>query len=82
MNPLKMWAIYRNGNRIGNLLQEAQMGKVPWKSKTLWFNVLLTAGELLQILPVPPGTALIVSGVINGALRLITGQPITFNQQK
>ena len=54
------------------------MGKVPWKSKTLWFNVLTGALELSGYLPLPPATALVVTNLINVGLRLITGKPITF----
>ena len=78
MNPLRAWKAYRQAATIRTLLQEAQMGKVPWTSKTLWFNVLTAAATLLGYLPLDPATALLVTSAINAALRLITRQPITF----
>lgn len=58
------------------------MGKVPWTSKTLWFNVLTAAATLTGYLPLDPATALLVTSGINAALRLITRQPITFTPSK
>ena len=58
------------------------MGKVPWTSKTLWFNVLTAAATLSGYLPLDPVTAVLVSSLINVGLRLLTGQPITFTPSK
>ena len=80
MNPLTAWKLYRKVDHISDLLKEAQMGKVPWKSRTLWFNLLTTAASALGYIPLDPHTTIIVSGVINGALRLITGKPIALSE--
>ena len=78
MNPLTLWKLYRKANDIADQLQEAKMGKVAWKSKVLWFNVLTGAASMLGLIPLDPHTTLIASGAINAVLRLLTNQPITF----
>lgn len=78
MNVLRLWKIYRAANRVLSHLQEAHMGKIPWKSKTLWFNVLTAAASLAGVVPMDPATLVLVTSGINFGLRLITGQPITF----
>jgi hypothetical protein len=76
MNPIRLWKIYRKANRLGNLLEEGRMKKSLWKSKTFWFNVLTAAGELAQVIPLPPGTTILITNVINIGLRLITKEPV------
>lgn len=55
-------------------------GKDWWKSKQLWFNVLIATGELAQNLAgakiVDPQIALAVTLVGNALLRVITKEPI------
>ena len=55
-------------------------GKKWWKSKTLWFNVLVAAGTTpagaANIHVDSPALATVVAA-INVALRAITKQPIT-----
>ena len=76
MNPLQLWRIYRAANRLGNLTQEATV-KGLWKSKTFWFNLLTGAAELAQVIPLPPGTVVLITSVINIGLRLVTTEPVT-----
>ena len=76
VNPITMWKVYRKANTLVNLLQEAALLKSLWTSKTFWFNVLSVAAELTQILPLPPGTVLIVTNLINIGLRVVTGAPV------
>jgi len=77
MHPLKLLTIYRRAHRLGDLLEDGQMNKALWKSKTFWFNVLTAATELTQVLPIPPGTLAIAAAVINIGLRVVTDQPVT-----
>jgi len=77
MNPLRLWTISRRATRIGNLVKEASMTKGAWASKTLWFNLLTAGASLLQVLPVPPEQALLVTNAINIGLRLITSAPVS-----
>lgn len=58
------------------------MGKVPWASKTLWVNVLIAAVTVSGYLPLDPKTTILLTSAINGALRLLTNQPITFTPDK
>jgi hypothetical protein len=51
------------------------MSKAWWKSKTVWINALSAAAELLGIIPLPGGTALIVANLLNIALRFVTTGP-------
>ena len=57
------------------------MNAKPWYlSKTIWFNVITGALELIQALGgvglLPPGVLAVAVHVGNCALRLITSQPI------
>ena len=51
------------------------------KSKTVWFNVISTGLELLNILAVPlgvpPGTITLVTNLGNIALRFVTKEPLS-----
>ena len=53
------------------------MSKTLWTSKTFWFNLLTAGAELAQVIPLPPGTALLVTNAINIGLRLVTDKPVT-----
>ena len=77
MTPWALWRIYRRASKVGNLLQEAKVTKSLWVSKVFWFNVLTAAAELAQVLPIPAGTALLVTNAINIGLRLITDKGVT-----
>ena len=76
MNPLKLFTIYRKAMRLAGYFEEAQVSKSLFKSKIFWFNLLTTAAELTQIIPLPPGALVIASGVINIALRFVTDKPV------
>jgi hypothetical protein len=52
------------------------MTKPIYKSKTFWVNLLTAAAEVTEVLPIPSGTALIASNVVNIALRWVTSQPV------
>ena len=39
-------------------------------------NVLTIAGEVLQVIPLPPGTVTIISSLINIGLRVFTTEPV------
>jgi len=58
------------------------MSKSLFKSRTFWFNVLTASAEIAQVLPLPPGTAIIVSSVVNIGLRLLTNSAVTVVPEK
>jgi len=76
MNPLRLLKIYRRADTLVTLIEEANVKQL-WASKTLWFNLLTASASLLQILPIPPEQALLVTNVINIGLRLVTSQPVS-----
>lgn len=76
MNPVRLLKIYRRASKLGNLIEEANV-KSLWKSKTFWFNLLTGAAELAQVIPLPPGTALLVTNVINIGLRMVTNTGVS-----
>ena len=76
MNPLKLFTIYRRAHKLAGYFEEAQVSKSVFRSKLFWFNVLTTSAELANLIPLPPGTALIVSNLINIALRFVTDKPV------
>lgn len=47
-----------------------------YKSKTFWWNILSAAAEYSQVLPLPPGVAILIANGVNIALRLITKEPV------
>lgn len=60
----------------GGTVPEETKSKSIFKSKTFWWNVLSAAAEYSQILPLPPGVAVLIANGINIALRLITKEPV------
>ena len=76
MNPIRLLRIYRRAQKLFDLLEEAQMSKSLFRSKTFWFNLLTAAAELTSVLPLPPGTVIIAASVINIALRFVTDKPV------
>ena len=76
MNPLRLWKLYRKASRLFGYMQEASVSKNLLKSKTFYFNVLTAVAELIGVIPLPPGTALIAVTAINVALRVITKGPV------
>ena len=48
------------------------MSKNIFTSKTLWFNVLTAVLELLGVLPLAPGTTVVLVALVNFGLRLVT----------
>ena len=76
MNPLRLLRIYRRAQTLAGLLEEAQMSKSLFRSRTFWFNVLTAAAELTQVLPLPSGTLVLDASVINIALRFVTEKPV------
>lgn len=80
MNVFRLWKIYRAAQRLAGRFEEASVSKSLFTSKTWWFNVLSIAAELTNILPLPPGTVLIATNVINIALRFVTDKPVHVSQ--
>lgn len=76
MNPLKLLKIYRKANRVASLLEDAQVSKSLFKSRTFWVNLLTAGAELAGIIPLPPGTTLLIVSGINIALRVLTQGPV------
>ena len=76
MNVFRLWKIYRASQRIAGMFEEASVSKSLFASKTWWFNVLSIAAELTNLLPLPPGTVLIIANVINIGLRIVTDKPV------
>ena len=77
MNPIKLWKIYKRAQKVITLLERGKMNKSLFKSKTFWFNLLTAGAEFAQIIPLPPGTSLIISNITNIGLRLITDKAVT-----
>ena len=75
MTPWRAWKLYRATRRLLGIMKEANVSKPWWKSKTVWVNALSAAAELLGIIPLPGGTALIVANLLNIALRFVTTGP-------
>jgi hypothetical protein len=55
------------------------ISKPIWKSKIFWFNILSIALEVLDVLPIPTGTAVILVNLINIALRWVTKYPVNLS---
>ena len=57
--------------------------KKPWKSKTLWLNLLVAAGAMMPWAPVAEvmseGNLVMVLSVVNMVLRLVSNQKIGLN---
>ena len=75
MTPWRAWKFYRATRRLLGIMEEASVSKSILKSKTFWVNALSVAAELLGIIPLPGGTALIVANILNIALRFVTTGP-------
>lgn len=52
------------------------MSKSLFKSKTFWLNAMSLGLELSQVLPIPAGTLLIVTNVLNIGIRMLTETPV------
>lgn len=76
MNPLKLLKLYRKATRVASLLEDAQVSKSLFKSKTFWINLLTAGAELAGVIPLPAGTMLLVVSGINIALRVLTKGPV------
>ena len=78
---MRLLKIGLRSQRLLTLLERAskgdEMSKSLWKSKVFWFNVIVAAQELLQVLPLPPGAVAIGATVINIGLRVVTDKPVT-----
>jgi hypothetical protein len=72
MSPWRAFQVWRKARAVLRIMQEVPLTKNWLFSKTLWFNVLTALAELFQVLPLPPGTAVIVAAVINCGLRIVT----------
>lgn len=53
----------------------ADAPKSIFKSKTFWANVLMVAGAVSGIVPLPPGVTEGIIGCVNVVLRLVTKEP-------
>ena len=76
MNPFRLVKIYRRANKLAGYFEEAAVSKSMFKSKVFWFNVLTAAAELTAVLPLPPGTVILVSSLVNIGLRFVTEKPV------
>lgn len=59
-------------------------GKNPFRSKTVWANVIAVAAGLLSDhfgVTLAAGEQLVILAVVNIALRLITKQPVGFYEE-
>ena len=58
------------------------MQKEFYQSKTFWFNVLTIGLGIIEVItktyPVSPEILVLINGVGNLFLRMLSGQPITF----
>ena len=77
MNPIHMFKIYRRAQKLAGYMEDATMSKSLFASRTFWFNVLVAAQELSQVLPLPAGTLTMAATIINIGLRLVTKKPVT-----
>lgn len=79
MNFIRTIKIIKRFQKLFTIIEEGQkkMGKNIIKSKVFWFNILTAAAELMQVIPLPAGTAILIVNGINIALRLITKEPVT-----
>tara|TARA_R100001086_G_scaffold170569_1_gene93148 strand:+ start:4208 stop:4468 length:261 start_codon:yes stop_codon:yes gene_type:complete len=76
VTPWRAWKIYRATRRLLGIFEEgSRMGKPWYKSRTIWVNAISAAAELVGIIPLPGGTALIVANILNIALRFVTTGP-------
>ena len=88
MNPIRTLKVITRLSKLLSLFEKASkdwderqrkgedMSKSIFKSKTFWVNVLSAGLELTQVLPIPPGTLLLVTNALNIALRVITEEPV------
>ena len=76
MNPWRAFQVYLKARVVMRLVKEIPMTKNIFKSKTLWFNVLTAVAELVGVLPLPPGTAIIVAAIVNCGLRIVTSSGV------
>ena len=56
------------------------MTKNIFASKTLWFNLLTAVAELIGVLPLAPGTAIVAAAIVNCGLRIVTAQGVHLRQ--
>jgi len=79
INPFKLISIYRKAATLFGLLEDAQMKKSLFKSKTFWFNLLSAAAALSGVATdfVSPQILAAITGVINVGLRLVTSEPVS-----
>jgi uncharacterized membrane protein len=76
MNPWRAFQVWRKTRAVMALVKEIPMSKHIFASKTLWFNVLTAVLELLGVLPLAPGTAIICAAIVNCGLRIVTAQGV------
>ena len=77
MNPFRLIKIYRRASKLAGLLEDAQMKKALWRSKTFWFQVLSAAAALSGAIPMPPELLAIIVAVTNVGLRIVTSEPVS-----
>jgi hypothetical protein len=88
VNPI---TVIKTGLRFKRLLEHFENGTKDWErrraagddmskslfqSKVFWVNAISLGLELTRILPIPPGTLLVVTNVLNIGLRILTVQPV------
>jgi hypothetical protein len=72
MNPWRAFQVWRKTRAVMALVKEIPMTKNIFASKTLWFNVLTAIAELVGVLPLAPGTAIVAAAIVNCGLRIVT----------
>ena len=72
MSPWRAFNIWRKTRAVMALVKEIPMTKNIFASKTLWFNVLTAIAELVGVLPLAPGTAIVAAAIVNCGLRIVT----------
>ena len=80
MSPWRAFNIWRKTRAVMALVKEIPMSKNIFASKTLWFNVLTAIAELVGVLPLAPGTAIIFAAIVNCGLRIVTAQGVHLRQ--
>ena len=72
MSPWRAFNIWRKTRAVMALVKEIPMSKNIFTSKTLWFNLLTAVAELVGVLPLAPGTAIICAAIVNCGFRIVT----------
>jgi|TARA_R110002020_G_scaffold59400_1_gene161930 hypothetical protein len=80
MNPWRAFQVWRKTKAVLKIAEDIPMTKNIFASKTLWFNLLTAVAELIGVLPLAPGTAIIAAAIVNCGLRIVTAQGVHLRQ--